>query len=61
MSSKVFNLITGIVTGVEAIAGAICTFAISDAFIKGAVVAAIPIIGTAAISVCKLFVKKDAE
>lgn len=61
MSKKVYNLVLGCTTGVESIAEAICAFAIPDLFIKGAVVAAIPIIGTAVISVCQLFVKEDAE
>ena len=59
MSEKVFNLIFGIVTGVEAIASAICVFAIPDPFIKGAVVAGIPIVCNAVGAVCKNFVKKS--
>lgn len=59
MSKKVFNLVTGIVTGVEAIALAVCTFAIPDPFIKGAVVASIPVVCNAGIAVCNNFVKEE--
>lgn len=58
MSKKVYNLITGIVTGVEAIAVAVCTFAIADPFIKGAVVASIPIACNAGLAICNNFVKE---
>jgi hypothetical protein len=60
MSKKVFNLVTGVVTGVEAIALAVCTFAIPDPFIKGAVVASIPVVCNAGIAVCNNFVKDEA-
>lgn len=59
MSKRVFNLVTGIVTGVEAIALAVCTFAIPDPFIKGAVVASIPVVCNAGIAVCNNFVKEE--
>lgn len=59
MSKKVYALITGITTGVEAIALALCTFLIEDAFIKGAVVASIPVVCNAGLAVCNNFVKKE--
>lgn len=57
MTKKVLNLITGIVTGVESISIALVTF-----FGPGyatAINAAIPIVGTAIVAVCKLFVKDE--
>lgn len=57
MTEKVYNLVFGIITGVEAIAEAVCAFAIPDPFVKGAVIASIPIVCNAAIAVCKNFVK----
>lgn len=59
MSKKVYALIFGCITGVEAIAEAVCAFAINDAFIKSAVLASIPIVANAAIAVCKNFVVED--
>lgn len=59
MSKKVYDLVYGIVTGVEAIAVAVCAFAIPDPFIKGAVVVSIPIACNAALAICKNFVKED--
>lgn len=59
MSKKVFTLVTGIVTGVESIALAVCAFAIPDPFIKGAVVASIPVVCNAGLAVCNNFVKPD--
>ena len=56
MSKKVYNLITGIVTGVEAIGVEVVTFINPPAAV--AINAAIPIVGTAALAVCKLFVKE---
>ena len=56
MSKKVYNLITGIVTGVEAIGVAVITFIDLPAAV--AINAAIPIVGTAVLAVCKLFVKE---
>lgn len=57
MSNKVFNLITGIVTGIESISVAVVTFC-SPAY-AAAINAAIPIAGTAIIAICKLFVKDE--
>lgn len=57
MSKKIFNLVTGIVTGIEAISIALVTFFNPSCAI--AVNTAIPIVGTAILSVCKLFVKED--
>ena len=59
MSKKTLNLVTGIVTGVESIALAVCAFAISDPFIKGAVVASIPVVCNAGLAVCNNFVKEE--
>lgn len=59
MSKKTLNLVTGIVTGVESIALAVCTFAIPDPFIKGAVVASIPVVCNAGLAVCNNFVKEE--
>lgn len=58
MSKNVYNLITGIVTGVEAIALAVCVFVIKDPFIKGAVVASVPVVCNAGLTICSNFVKK---
>lgn len=60
MSEKVYNLIFGITTGVVAIAEAVCAFCIADPFIKGAVLASIPIVGNGVIAICKNFVKPEA-
>ncbi|MCQ2082534.1 MAG: hypothetical protein MJ181_10020 [Treponema sp.] len=57
MTNKVFNLITGIVTGIETISVAFVTF-FQPAYAV-AINAAIPIVGTAIIAVCKLFVKDE--
>lgn len=59
MSKKVYDLVYGIVTGVEAIAEAVCVFAITDPFVKGAVVAGIPIACNAVLAICKNFIKED--
>lgn len=59
MSKKVFTLVSGVITGVEAIAEAVCAFSIKDAFIKGAVLASIPVVCNTVIVVCGNFVKKD--
>ena len=59
MSKKVYALITGIVTGVEAIALAVCTFTIPDPFVKGAVVASIPVFCNAGLAICNNFVKEN--
>ena len=59
MSKKTLNLVTGVVTGVESIALAVCTFAIPDPFIKGAVVASIPVVCNAGLAVCNNFVKEE--
>jgi hypothetical protein len=57
MSKKVFNLITGIVTGIETISVAVVTY-INPAYAV-AINAAIPIVGSAIIAVCKLFTKEE--
>ena len=59
MSKKTLNLVTGIVTGVESSALALCAFAIPDPFIKGAVVASIPVVCNAGLAVCNNFVKEE--
>lgn len=56
MSKKVYNLIIGIATGVESISVAVITFINPPAAV--AINAAIPIVGTAVLAVCKLFVKE---
>lgn len=56
MSKKVYNLIIGIATGVESISVAVITFINPPAAV--AINAAIPIAITAALAVCKLFVKE---
>ena len=61
MSERVYNLIFGITTGVVAIAEAVCAFAIKDPFIKGAVLASIPVAGNGVIAICKNFVKPEVE
>lgn len=58
MSKKTFNLVTGIITGVETIGVAIITFIVPPYAV--AINAAIPIVGNAAIAACKLFVKEEA-
>ena len=55
MSKKVFNLVSGVITGVEAIAIAVVTFVAPPCMV--AINAAIPIVGNYIIAVCKLFVK----
>ena len=57
MTKKVFNLITAVVTGVETISIGLVTFFNPGCAV--AVNAAIPIVGTAVIAVCKLFVKEE--
>ncbi|MCQ2589289.1 MAG: hypothetical protein MJ179_02590 [Treponema sp.] len=61
MKKSVFNLVVGIMTGVEAIAEAVCGFAIKDPFIKGATLSSIPVIANGVIVVCSNFVKPDEE
>ena len=55
MSKKTYNLITGIIGGIEVIAIAIVTF-INPSYAV-AINASIGIVGTAAIEVCGQFVK----
>lgn len=55
MSKKVYNLVTGIIGGVEVIAIAIVTY-INPSYAV-AINASIGIVGTAAIEVCSQFVK----
>lgn len=57
MTKKVFNLVTGIVGGVEVIAIAVVTF-INPQYAV-AINASIGIVGTAAIEVCNQFVKVE--
>ena len=57
MSKKTFNLVTGIVGGVQAIAVAVVTYTSPEyaTAINGAIV----VIGTAVIEACSQFVKAD--
>ena len=55
MSNKNYNLITGIIGGIEVIAIAIVTF-INPSYAV-AINASVGIVGTAAIEVCSQFVK----
>ena len=57
MSKKVYNLVTGIIGGVEVIAIAVVTF-INPAYAV-AINTSIGIAGTAAIEVCSQFVKSE--
>lgn len=57
MSKKTFNLITGIIGGVEMITVAVVTF-INPTYAV-AINASVTIVGTAAIEVCNQFVKAD--
>lgn len=57
MSKRVFNLVTGIIGGVEVIAIAVVTF-INPTYAV-AINASIGIVGTAAIEVCNQFVKSE--
>lgn len=59
MSKKVYALVTGIVTGVEAIALAVCSYAIKDSFIKAGVIASIPVVCNSGLAVCHNFVKDE--
>ena len=57
MSKKTFNLVTGIVGGVQAIAVAVVTYTSPEnaTAINGAIV----VIGTAVIEACSQFVKEE--
>ena len=57
MSKKTFNLAAGLITAVEGAAIAVVTFCAPSCMV--AVNAAIPIVGNAAIAVCKLFTKDE--
>ena len=57
MSKKIYNLVTGIIGGVEVIAVAIVTFVQPSYAV--AINASIGIVGTAAIEVCGQFVKAE--
>ena len=57
MTKSVFNLVTGIVGGVSAIASAIVTF--FQPSYAPAIVACIGIVDTAVIEGCSLFVKNE--
>lgn len=57
VSKKVYNLVTGIIGGVEVIAIAIVTF-INPSYAV-AINATIGIVGTAAIEVCNQFIKSE--
>ena len=56
MDKKTFNLVVGIIGGVQAIAVAIVTYA-NPAYAT-AINSAIVIAGTAAVEICNLFVEK---
>ena len=58
MSKKTFNLISGIIGGVEAITVAIVTYCVADASTAAAVNACIVAVGTVAIECCSRFVKE---
>jgi hypothetical protein len=58
MSKKTFNLITGIVGGVQAIAVAVVTYTSPE--YATAINSAVVVIGTAIIEACSQFVKSDA-
>ena len=57
MSKKVYNLVTGIIGGVDVIAVAIVTFVQPSYAV--AINASIGIAGTAAIEICGQFVKSE--
>lgn len=57
MSKRLFNLIFGIVSGVEASGEAIVAYIKPEYAVQ--IAAAIPIISNAIIAVCKLFVKDE--
>lgn len=57
MSKKTFNLITGIIGGVQAIAVAVVTYCGPE--YAAAINSAIVVIGTAIIEACNLFVKSE--
>lgn len=57
MSKKTFNLVTGIVGGVQAIAVAIVTYTSPE--YATAINSAIVVIGTAVIEACSQFVKPE--
>ena len=57
MSKKTFNLITGIIGGVQAIAVAVVTYTSPE--YATAINSAIVVIGTAIIEACNLFVKSE--
>ena len=57
MSKKTFNLVTGIVGGVQAIAVAVVTYCSPE--YATAINSAIVVIGTAVIEACSQFVKAE--
>ena len=57
MSKKTFNLVTGIVGGVQAIAVAVVTYIQPE--VATAINSAIVVIGTAVIEACSQFVKAE--
>lgn len=57
MSKKTFNLITGIVGGVQAIAVAVVTYTSPE--YATAINSAVVVIGTAVIETCSQFVKAE--
>ena len=59
MTDKVYKLIVGITTGVESIALAICSFAITNPAIKTGVMAGIPVACNAVIVISKGFVVEN--
>lgn len=57
MSKKTFNLVTGIVGGLQAIGVAVVTY--TEATYATAINSAIVVIGTAVIEACSYFVKAE--
>lgn len=61
MSKKVYNLIVGIIGGVELIAISVVTFSVKNTGLAVAIDGAIKIAGTAAIEICNQFVKETEK
>lgn len=57
MKKRTFNLVTGVIGGVQTIGIAVVTFVQPDYAVQ--INAAIGAAGTAAIEICSLFVKKE--
>lgn len=58
MSKKVYNLVSGIVGGVSAIAIAVVTYCVSDVALASAINASISVASTAIMAICAKFVKE---